>query len=308
MGTLLERESGHLIVLEPQTVIGRDPRCSLQVSVPWVSTQHALVRWAAAGWELRDLSSRNGTFLDGERVKPGLTYSLHEGCKLTFGRRGEREWTLSDGSGPVPMATPVGGGGPVLLDGNLIALPTAECPAATIFFDGEGWVLEDAEGGRTALSSGDVFDVNGAAWRFAVPAEMMSATHLASSLFEFDVRHLHLLFRVSSDEEVVAVRMSAGGAEREVGTRSCNYLLLTLARRRLQDMKDGLPDGNCGWIDYDDLKHDPAMAPPHLNLDVFRLRQIFAKLGVADAARIIERRPRTRELRIGTRHISISPL
>jgi hypothetical protein len=47
------------------------------------------------------------------------------------------------------------------------------------------------------------------------------------------------------------------------------------------------------------------MAPPQLNLDVFRLRRQFAALGIVDAANIVERRPRTRQLRIGTARLQI---
>jgi hypothetical protein len=48
--------------------------------------------------------------------------------------------------------------------------------------------------------------------------------------------------------------------------------------------------------------------PPHLNLDVLRIRKQFSALGVVDAANIIERRPRTRQLRIGVSRISIVSL
>jgi hypothetical protein len=306
VGILRERESGQLTVLEPQTIVGRDPRCSLRITSNWVSTQHALLRWAVERWEVRDLSSRNGTYLDGARIKPGLAYTLREGCRIAFGKRSDREWVLADDSGPVPMAAPIAGGTPALLGGNLIAVPSIECPVASIMADGESWILEDAEGERTALSSGDVFDVNGVAWRFSVPSDMPSPTHLASSMMDLDIRHMHMSFRVSSDEEVVAVQLHSSGISREAGVRGFNYLLLTLARRRVHDMNEGYPDGECGWIEYDEIDHDPSMAPPQLNLDVFRIRKHFAKLGVTDAARIIERRPRTRQLRIGTSSLSIS--
>jgi hypothetical protein len=306
MGILRDAESGELTVLEPQTSVGRDPRCSLRLTSDWVSTQHALLRWFAGGWELRDLSSRNGTYLDGVRIKPGLSYTLREGSRLAFGRRPGREWVLADDSGPVPMAGPLAGGVPALVEGNLIAIPSADCPVVTILNDGEHWILEDAEGGRSRLSSGDVFDVNGVAWRFSVPSDLPSPTRLASAMMDLEVRHVHLAFRVSSDEEVVTVEVHAGEIQRDAGIRSFNYLLLTLARRRMKDMRDGYPDGECGWIEYDEVEHDASMAPPQLNLDVFRIRKHFAKLGVADAERLVERRPRTRQLRIGTSSLSIS--
>jgi hypothetical protein len=50
------------------------------------------------------------------------------------------------------------------------------------------------------------------------------------------------------------------------------------------------------------------MAPPQLNIDVHRIRKQFAEVGVLDAANIVERRPRTRQLRIGTGRLSIIQL
>ena len=66
-----------------------------------------------------------------------------------------------------------------------------------------------------------------------------------------------------------------------------------------------MPDTSSGWVYQDDLEHDPSMAAERLNVDVFRIRQQFAEAGVLDAARIIERRPRSRQLRIGTRNLTI---
>jgi hypothetical protein len=43
-----------------------------------------------------------------------------------------------------------------------------------------------------------------------------------------------------------------------------------------------------------------------LNVDIFRTRRQFAEVGIVDAAGIIERRPRARELRLGVERISIA--
>jgi hypothetical protein len=99
--------------------------------------------------------------------------------------------------------------------------------------------------------------------------------------------------------------MTCGGRTVDLGSRSHNYLLLTLARKRLEDTSNGLPETSCGWTYQEDLVAGLNVEPPALNLDVYRLRQQFGAVGVADAANIIERRPRTRQLRIGTAHIAV---
>src|SRR2546423_5173140 len=50
-------------------LIGRDPGCQLRVQSPLVSRRHAEVSWTGQGWLLRDLGSRNGTYVDGHRVE-----------------------------------------------------------------------------------------------------------------------------------------------------------------------------------------------------------------------------------------------
>ncbi len=116
---------------------------------------------------------------------------------------------------------------------------------------------------------------------------------------------VHLHFAVSSDEEHVQLQMMVEGRTFDMGARGHNYLLLTLARRRLADAARGFAETSCGWIDQNDLAHDQMMAPPRLNIDVFRIRKQFALQGVEDAGGIIERRPRAHQLRIGTGKITV---
>jgi hypothetical protein len=120
-----------------------------------------------------------------------------------------------------------------------------------------------------------------------------------------EVCDVHLSFAVSSDEEHVQIHMLVGGQVFDMGCRAHNYLLLTLARRRIEDRARGNLETACGWLCPDDVAHDPMMAPPRLNIDVFRIRKQFAARGIARAEAIIERRPRARQLRIGTGHLAV---
>jgi hypothetical protein len=140
-------------------------------------------------------------------------------------------------------------------------------------------------------------------WRFCCGETMGRTARASVSSTEMHVRNLELTFHVSLDEEHVSIHVRCAGRSVEIGERAHNYLLLTLARRRIADAQAGLPDTSCGWVDREDLANDPRMAPPQLNLDVFRIRKQFALKGVVDAAALVERRPR--ELRIGTGKTSI---
>ena len=52
-----------------EAVLGRDPSCSLVLDDPLISPRHASVSWDGAAWVLTDLGSKNGTFVNGARVK-----------------------------------------------------------------------------------------------------------------------------------------------------------------------------------------------------------------------------------------------
>lgn len=49
-------------------VIGRSPACTLVLEDEYASSRHAALSPQADGWWIEDLSSRNGTFIDDERL------------------------------------------------------------------------------------------------------------------------------------------------------------------------------------------------------------------------------------------------
>jgi hypothetical protein len=112
---------------------------------------------------------------------------------------------------------------------------------------------------------------------------------------------------VSRDEEYVELELESEGRSTELGSWSQNHLLLTLARARLKDAEEGLPPTACGWTYKEDLVSGQD-SPQRVDLDVFRLRRHFAQSAPELAGRIIERRARTRQLRIGVDALKITPL
>ena len=117
-------------------------------------------------------------------------------------------------------------------------------------------------------------------------------------------RSLHLsemtlAFEVSTDEMFVRLTLVSHRGTVDLGTRVHNYLLLTLARRRLRDLEDGLSERGSGWMDLDDWAHDDSFQPPQLNLYVHRIRKQFAARGIVDAYDVIERRSREKQIRVG---------
>src|SRR5262245_62411210 len=62
-----------------KNVIGRQADPSVPIVLPWthVSRRHAQIEWSAPGnWGIVDLQSRNGTSVNGKRLRPRSLCSL----------------------------------------------------------------------------------------------------------------------------------------------------------------------------------------------------------------------------------------
>jgi len=305
MALLRNKRSGVVWVPEPDAVVGRSPRCALRLDEGYVSARQAGLRWTGEVWELRDLGSRNGTRVDGQQLQPGVGRALRKGANIWFGNE-QQEWVFEDDAAPRPMIAPLAGGEPTFLEGELLGVPSADDPQATIYRGSDGrWILERADASSMTLDNGSVFETGGLHWRFVCPDFIASTTTAHQPL---QVHELRLEFGVSRDEEHVELVATVGDRRFDLGSRGHNYLLLTLARRRLEDARAGLPDTSCGWVYQDDLGRDLAIAVVQLNVDVFRIRKQMAGLGLADAPNIIERRPRVKQLRIGVGGLEIRSL
>jgi len=84
--------------LERTNSLGRHPDQDIQVMDPLVSKEHLVVEQLAGEWYLRDLDSRNGTWVNGERVKGRVRIQNNDRVKvgtthLVFINRGDRKPT-----------------------------------------------------------------------------------------------------------------------------------------------------------------------------------------------------------------------
>ncbi len=301
MATLCRADGGHRVTLEAEHTVGRSSDCRLSIAAPYVSTHHALVQWSGAGWELRDLGSTNGTWINDDPLRSGETRILGEGDALCFGHPDER-WLVESLTPPRTLLIPLRGGVPTAVEGDFCGLPSADNPLVTLFRDGIGsWKLERGEGQVSDLQAGQVFDIEGRSYRFS-PAEVRMRTVTPGQ--RWDLTRMRLIFGVTRNEEHVEIEVQNGNG-RTLPARAHNYTLLFLARRRIADLEGGHPPSGCGWVDKEEVLRALSMLPSQLNLEIFRIRQQFAELGVAESTQIVQRRPTTRELRIGVERLEV---
>jgi serine/threonine protein kinase len=82
---LVDGQGQHLRLHRGITRIGRDPDNELIANVAQVSRHHAEIRYDGMAWNVMDLNSTNGTFVNDRRVWPGQPLKLQTGDLLRFG-------------------------------------------------------------------------------------------------------------------------------------------------------------------------------------------------------------------------------
>ena len=307
MGVLRAAEAGRVFALPARSLIGRSRACDLILAEPNVSGQHAAIEWQDDRWVLLDLGSRNGTYLGDARIPVGARLPLARGAALRFGRDAPR-WELVDDDPPELLACEVATGEQRRADGGCLVLPGPEAPERAVYQDPRGaWVVEEA-GECAPLDDRALLTLDsGAVWRVHLP--------LAGGATQQDraapplVAALRLRFAHSRDEEYVELVAETDSGERlDLQARAHHYPLLLLARRRLADRAAGLAAADEGWIRQDELLRMLRIDASHLNISVHRARAQLGQLGVADAAALVERRPGTRQLRLGPADVEIVEL
>lgn len=283
-------------------MIGRSPGSTLRLTGPQVSGTHAELQWDGGVWSIQDLGSRNGTLVDRKRLSPGERIVLRGGEEIHFGAAGER-FALIDAGPPQLMA--ISAAGDVALSpSNMMSLPSEEQLELTIYEDVDGrWWAESNDEVRAVEDRANVV-AGGVSWSLYLPTTL-GVTRDAQTP-PLVLGDLALELRVSLDEEHVSVRLHQDGNTLTLEPRVHAFLLLTLARARLEDREqDGLPASEHGWRHRDDLTNMLKIEPYLLNLWVFRARQQLAKAGVLSAAQLVERRADSEQLRIGIERLKV---
>jgi len=263
---------------------------------------HAEFVWDGGSWQVQDLGSRNGTFVNGRKLDAGEQAALPCGAELVFGM--DARFRLVDDSPPQLMAF-AESGRVALADGEILCLPSLEAGLASIFpgLD-DRWEIETDDGTRP-IEDQETVVVDGEPWRVSLPSHQTRTqdSKVAQALTLDDVE---LDFSVSRDEEHVDMTLHTPGQDIELEPRAHAYLLLLLARCRQDDAKqEGLPESEHGWVHREELLKMLAIDVSLLNLWVYRARQQLAQAGIRGAGGIIKRRTSTQQLRLATSKIKV---
>jgi hypothetical protein len=289
-------------------VVGRAPACLLRLDDPGVSAEHASIFWTGDRWEVRDLGSSNGTFVDGKLLSPGERVALAEGAELAFGGESER-WMLLDASPPVASVRRAGTGEVLVAKDGLLVLPSAEDPEISIFENEAGrWLVESGGPARPGVDQEELATAQGT-WVLSVPPAAPGGIVPTTRRVHGHPKLIGVLtlhFSVGRDGEHVHLAIVQGKETVSLGARAHNELLLALAHARLAAEQDpSVSEIERGWVHVDDLAATLHVEPHYLSVGIYRARQQMAEAGVLNAGALIERRSSTRQVRLGTEKVEI---
>ncbi len=77
---------GRKIPLVGRIVLGRDRSCGIVLEHSLVSKRHAMIQKIKDDYFITDLSSTNGTFVNGQAVPPGKYVRLEPGDRIKIGK------------------------------------------------------------------------------------------------------------------------------------------------------------------------------------------------------------------------------
>lgn len=183
----------------------------------------------------------------------------------------------------------------------MLLLPSDEEPEGSIFKKDSRWFL-DAGGEILEVSSDALVELSSGSFRLELVEEGGSSHCPTTTLGEdWHLDALGLEFTVNRDEGQIGLTLLWGAQRKSLGFRALNTLLLTLARARLEETRgEGDP---LGWVDVSWLAKALSESIEKVNVDVHRARGWFAKAGVIDAHRVVERRPG--QVRLGIAELRI---
>lgn len=175
-------------------------------------------------------------------------------------------------------------------------LPEATGCEAFISNQDGAWYLERLGEVRAVVDQEEIVLADGT-WTLELT---VGEEHPSLATVALDSAEVRLVFKVSRDEEYVELVVNKGGRAHSFTHRSHIYLLLLLARTRLEDLRssEAVPSEH-GWIETKRLANMLKTSSEQINVLVWRAREQLQKIDADLAHRLVERRPALGQLRIG---------
>lgn len=290
------------VVLESWHRVGTERSSQLRCTDRHSSRVHAHISWNGRYWELRDLNSTNGTYVDGVRITKEVDVPLIAGQLLRFGATSTETWEVVDVDPPLAGARR----GDRVIWGTIdfLALPDEETAKVVIRREpDESWIREGASG-EEAVADGELVEVDGETWQLSLP--IWPAGTLPGTLpISQSITDAALIFTSEGRGAEVSLVVLVGTARHSFEPRKHWEMLMELAKRRLADQERGLPAAECGWMTTQEMSDWLGIPKDLVLLHAHHCRQALKKAGIIDYHDVISRRTVARKMRIGTANLTV---
>lgn len=268
------------------------------------SRVHASITWQEDYWAIQD-SSTNGTFINGEKIQRNHKRRLKLNDKIHFGEVSEDYWIFSDDSAPKPMLVPIGGNGDTIELTELTVLPNNESPEVSLYpLPNQIWHCE-THSKSEPVYTGDTIQTSQGDWYF-VDNYPLGETSFFIGQESNPSLESTASFTVSQNEEHVSLTVTIGKYEFNLGRKIGHYMLLMLARKRLEDLDNNVSQSEAGWLDKGIICGELRTEEQYMNIQIYRYRKQLEQAAPKHLflPQTIERR--LGELRLNFDHIQIN--
>ncbi|WP_440056778.1 FHA domain-containing protein (plasmid) [Pseudoalteromonas sp. T1lg65] len=273
MAYLIDEQKLERVYLKSYHTIGRYKfNVDTLIDKPGVSRHHAIIELNEGKWFIRDVST-NGIWINDKKVDKNLPYQLFENDKIDFAGPGQNSFVAANLATECQYLVSQSNPKKVIEVGNQFLLPNEKDPTHIIYFEKllNYWFLEDlVTSDRQALIDGGSISVMNDQWTFYSATSVPITKQLSHQIM---AKPISLEFSVSQDEEDTHLTINSNGNAIDLGSRSHHYLLLLLARARIEDKDAGLDTDVQGWIYREDLAKSLGIQMNHMNIMVHRAKK-----------------------------------
>lgn len=282
MGVLKSLNASSLIYLKPVHIFGRDPNVADHIlNNDSCSRMHCVIRWESGRWILTD-ESKNGCFINGNRIERNHSVRLNKGDLFFVGSDREVQWVMASDAPPKPVIISPDKTNYIELQA-LNILPDENQPECQILKKEQEWFYEKAHDFQ-AISEGSQVLIENKPWLFH-PNQLLDETEFREPA---DEKIPELTFNVSRNEEHIQLIFEFSGTTFDLGHKTHHYLLLEMARHLLADPTADKKEQ--GWMSNDVLLHDLGIDINHLNIQIYRTRKAISKCSHHWGQNLVERR------------------
>ncbi len=270
--------TGEIVILKAQHIFGRNSSSSTTcIHETDVSQLHAKIFWGGENWIIQDCS-RNGTIVNKEYIHH-QTQQLNMDSKVQFGKNEITNWEMVCDDKPSSYLQNCNDPTKIIELENGLVISNSTNPEILFYYSNEGEWKAELKDKIIELTNNQLIYFNEENWIF-IQNEILDETIDYGKI----VHQAYFQFELSCDEEHIKIKIINNDFELNLGSRAHNYLLLSLARKRLEDTKLNLSEDELGWIDLDDVTNDVSkelrkeVDMYYLNLQIHRLRKQLIEL------------------------------